>query len=720
MAVIQKIRSYGVILIIVVGVALFAFIAEELVRAISTNSNSNRAVVGTVYGEKINYEEFNSLYSEYENAVKMGNGGQNLNEDQSTQLRDQVWQDLVSQRIVEHEAEALGLTVSDEELQSIINNGQSPILSQTPFVNQQTGQFDVNQLKQFLSQYDEVMNNADIPQEYKDQFRELKDYWSFIKRQVRSNALAQKYQSLLASCMLSNPVSAKASFEGRNNESTILMAAVPFTAVKEKLEISDAEIKAKYDEMKKQYPDMFESDKELRSIKYIAVNVTASKADEEALREELTEYASQLATQDSARATVREARSQVIYNNTYVSKNALPRDIANQLDSLAVGTLRGPYTNLADNTMNVLKFFGKVQQPDSVQYSIIGVAGTDAKANATADSILNALNAGAPMDTIAKRYNQSIEPQWLTSAMAEQGQLNDENRMFVNTLFNAAVGNYQKIETSTGKLIVKVSDRRNVIDKYNVAVIKRDIDFSKETYGDAYNKLQEFMAKYQTQAEIEENAAKNGYSLQETQYMAPSVHRIANLRGTTDALRWVFDEAKQGDVSKIQECGENNDAMLVVIVDKIHKKGDRDINDPNLHSVLEQEVAKDRQAELLLAKFKDTKSIADVAKLEGAVQDTIRHITFSSPVFVQKLASSEPALTGAVAASKKGQFQTGVRGQNGVYAFQVLNQEKKNGKLDEKAEESQLSSVAMRNMNGLMSALLRSAQVQDRRYKMFN
>ncbi len=720
MAAIQKIRSYGPILIAVVGIALFAFIAEELVRAISTNRNSNRAVVGTVYGEKINYEEFNNLYAEYESAVKMSNGGKNLTDDQTTQLRDQVWQDMVSQHLIEHETEALGLTVSDEELQHIINNGQSPILSQTPFVNQQTGQFDVNQLKQFLSQYNEVMNSAEMPEEYKEQYRELKDYWNFIKKQVRSNALAQKYQSLLAGCMTSNPVSAKANFEGHNNESTILMAAVPFTAVKDKLEATSQEIKAKYDEMKTQYPEMFSSDQEMRSIKYIAVNVSASKADEEALRQEMIGYASQLSDPDSALQTVREARSQVTYNNTYVSANSLPRDIAGQLDSMAVDTQRGPYNNYSDNTMNLLKYYGKVQQPDSVQYAVIGVAGTDEKADKTADSILTALNAGAPMDTIAKRYNQSAEPQWLTSAMAEQSQMNDENRMFVNTLFNAAVGSYQKIETSNGRLIVKVNDRRNIIDKYNVAVIKREIEFSKETYGDAYNKLQEFMAKYQTEDEIEENAAKNGYTVRETQYMLPSAHHVANLKGTTDALRWVFDEAKEGEVSKIQECGAANDALLVVMVDKIHKKGDRDINDPNLRALLEQEVIKDKQAELLIAKTKDAKSVADVAKIEGAVQDTIRNITFSSSVFVQKLASSEPALTGAVAASKKGQFRTAVRGQKGVYAFQVLSQNKKEGKFDQKSEENMLSSTSMRNMNSLMSVLVRSAKVEDRRYKMFN
>ena len=153
MATLQKIRSKGTILIIILGLALFAFIAEELVRALSSSRNANRQVIGQVYGDNVNYLEFNELCDEYENAVKLSNGGQNLTEAQSIQLRDQVWNDFVSQKIIEHEANALGLTVTDAEVQNIINTGSNQLLRQTPFVNQQTGQFDVNILKQFLTNY---------------------------------------------------------------------------------------------------------------------------------------------------------------------------------------------------------------------------------------------------------------------------------------------------------------------------------------------------------------------------------------------------------------------------------------------------------------------------------------------------------------------------------------------------------------------------------------
>ncbi len=718
---IQKIRSYGVVLMCVVGLALFAFLAESLFTAVSTNSNMQRLVVGEVYGENINYEEFNQLYDEYENMVKMSNGNQNLTEEQSTQLRDQVWQEMLTQKLIQHEAAELGISVSDAEVRTIINTGASPVLSQTPFTNPTTGAFDVNQLKQFLAQYDEIMGSAEYPEQAKDQVRQLMNYWKFVEKQVRQQALAQKYQSLLGACFNSNDVSAQANFDARMTESSIVMAAVPFTAVKEEgMEASESEIKAKYNEMKTQYPDMFSSQQELRSIKYIAVSITASQADKDALQQELQEYGQALQAEDANVANiVRESRSLIPYNGLFVSKRSLPNDIANMLDTLAVGSLKASYTNYAENTMNVVKYIGRTQQPDSVEFRRIDVMGTDAKAIAQADSILTALKAGEPIDSLAKRYNQAAAATWLTSAQVDGAQLNEENRKFINTLFTTAQGQYDKVQTTGGTIIVKVTERRNIIDKYNVAIVKRDIAFSQETATKAYNEFSSFLAANPTQEDIEANAAKSGYTVQTTEYLTPNVHYIANIKGTTDALRWIFDKAEKGDVSELYECGDGNDRLLAVMVTEIHEAGDRDINDPNLRTVLEQEVLKDQKAAKLVEQMKNMKSVQEVAKMEGAVQDTIQHITFTAPVYVQKTASSESALAGAVAAAQKGQFVSGVRGQGGVYAFQVLNQTKRNGKFDKEQEEQQLSTSYMRSTNNVVGVLLRSANVQDNRYKFY-
>ena len=713
MATLQKIRSKGTTLIIILGLALFAFIAEELVRALSSSRNASRQVIGEIYGESVTYQEFNDLVDEYENAWKLGNGGQNLTEAQSIQLRDQVWSELLRTRVIEHEAEALGLTVTDAELQNIINTGSNQLLRQTPFVNQQTGMFDVNMLKQFLTNYEEIQNNPEYPEAQKEMLVQYYKYWKLVEKQVRHDVLAQKYQTLLSSCLISNPVSAKAAFEARNNETKVLLASVPYTSIKDsEVEPTEEELKAKYEELTKQMPDMFDMQDEARDIKYILVPVTASDADRQALTAEMNEYKAALDSTDNIANVVRESRSSVSYSGLPVSKKSLPSDIAAQLDSINPGATFGPSVNAATNTMSVIKYIAKVQQADSTEVTYIDVIADKA------DSVLAVLNSGEHIDSVAKRLDTQSQTQWITSAIIDSQSWPESLKSFFHGIFQSPAGAFKSYELPGGVRIAKVNERRNVIDKYDVAIIRRNIDFSDDTHNTIWNKFSSFLAANPTQADIEANALKAGYQVQTAQYVSSADHYIANVPSTTDALRWVY-KSKVGDVSELFEAGEAHDQFLVVMLTAIHKRGLRDFNDETLRQYLTQEVLKDKKAAQLLPKVEGAKSLAEVAKISGALQDTISHITFAAPVFVASTASSEPILSGAASAAAKGQFVTGLKGEAAVYAFQVLEKNKLEGKYDEKQELAQQSSTILRGIGGFMQNLVRKAKVVDDRYKFY-
>ena len=208
MAAIGRIRSWGPVLVTVIGLALFAFIAEELFRSCESQRNQERQQVGEVLGKKIDVQEFQKLVDEYSDVIKMTQGRDNLTDEDLNRVKDMVWQTFVQNTIIENEAEKLGLTVTDEEIQNMLNAGTNPMLAQTPFVNQQTGRFDVNLLKQFLSEYQKAQTSN--PQ-MADQMRSMYNYWTFIEKNLRQQTLSQKYQALLGACFLSNPVSAKLS-----------------------------------------------------------------------------------------------------------------------------------------------------------------------------------------------------------------------------------------------------------------------------------------------------------------------------------------------------------------------------------------------------------------------------------------------------------------------------------------------------------------------------
>ena len=714
MAALQTIRSKGKVLIAVVGLALFAFIAEEFVRSLSYSQNESRQRIGEVYGESINIQEYSKLVEEYTSVVKFTSGMTSLTDDQLTMLRDQVWQTYVNQKLIEHEAEKLGLTVTDAELQNIISTGKSPLLAQTPFRTQQ-GTFDANALKQFLTEYNEVVNKMDITAESKEQYVNMYNYWQFIEKSLRHQTLAEKFQNLLTGAMLSNPVSAKMNFDARSIERDILMTAVPYTSVKdEEVKVEDADLQAKYEEMK----EIFRTNQETRDIKYIDVAVKASQADKDALKAEMDGYAKALNEGGNAAKIVREAASKIPYSALPISANAFPSDIAKAIDTLKVGAQVGPYNNIADNSCNIIRLISKVELPDSVELRQIAVPGVDMEAaQKTADSIMTALQAGTHFDSIAKKYNQPGTKNWITGKDYEGQMMDENNRKFIETVTTASTGSYNKIVLDgQGVIIAQVTDRKNFINKYNAAVIKRTYDFSKETYGKAYNDFSAFLAGNPKAEDIEANAQAAGYTVQTRNAMSCAEHNVANVRRTSEALRWVFNEdTKTGDVSPLYECGDN-DHMLVVILTAVNEKGYLPWNDEQVKTFLTTEVQKEKKAALLMEKMANVKSVADAAKIAGAVTDTIKHVTFGSNTFVSKVGTTEPALSGAVSTAKKGDFKAGIEGKGGVYAFQVLGQHSHETKFDEKKEMQQLTQMNMRALSTFTSELYQKANVEDKRY----
>ena len=287
MAAIGKIRSWGPVLATVIGLALFAFIAEEMFRSCEATGNERRQQVGEVLGKKISVQDFQSLVEEYEDVLKMTQGRDNFSEEELNQIKDQVWQQFVNNTILEKEANKLGLTVTDEELQNVLKAGTNPMLMQTPFVNQETGRFDVTQLTKFLADYKKAQQTPEVAEQYQRMY----NYWKFIEKQLRDNLLGQKYQTLLAQCLFSNPISAKMAFAGQNEESDILLAALPYSTIKDdEVEVTDADLKKMYDERK----EMFKQYVESRDIKYVDFQVVPSAADRTELNKSMAAAKEQL------------------------------------------------------------------------------------------------------------------------------------------------------------------------------------------------------------------------------------------------------------------------------------------------------------------------------------------------------------------------------------------------------------------------------------------
>ena len=716
MAALGTIRKRGVILVCIISFGLFAFIAEEAFRSCDSAKNNERQQIGEVFGEKISVQEFQKLVDEYTEVIKMQQGQDNLPEEQMNQVKDMFWNSYIQNKIVAHEAEKLGLTVTDAELQDILKTGTNPMLAQTPFVNQQTGRFDVSALQKFLADYKAQKANPSANAQMMDQYTKIYNYWSFIEKTLRQQTLAQKYQSLLAHCFLSNPVEAKMAFKEENEESKIQLAAFPYSDIQDdKVKVVESDLKAKYDEMKARFKQPVES----RDIKFVDIQVEASQADRAALNKEFAGYHTQLAAAADPTEVVRKSASTVAYLGIPVGKDAFPSDIAATLDSMAVGATTAVKANKADNTLNIVKLVNKQQLPDSIQYRVIQVAAASvAEAKTKADSIQGAISGGADFEAIAKKYGQTGEKAWMTTRQYEFAQSMDkDNKAFINALNTQAVNATSQLQLGQGYVILQVCDRKAMIEKYTAAVIKKNVDFSQDTYRTAYNKFSSFVSANQTADEIVKNAAKSGYKVQDLKDITTATHYVANIHSTREALKWIF-EAKEGSVSPMYECG-NNDHLLVVVLDKINRIGFRGLDDPQVKEMVKAEVIKDKKAEMIEAKLNGVKNIA-AAKSKGAKVSEVNQITFAAPVFVASAGASEPALSGAVSATKKGAFSAHpVKGNAGVYLFLVTNKSNRPVKFNEKAQEQKCRQKSMQYAGNFMNELYLNANVVDNRYLFF-
>ena len=715
MAVLGKIRSKGAILVGAISLALIAFLAGDAARSCEGMKGESHQQIGKILGENISVQEYQKLFDEYQSAIKFTMQRDNLSEQELNQVKDQVWQQLVSSRVLEADAKKVGLTVTEKEIENVLSEGTNPVLTQTPFVNQQTGRFDVNALKQFFDSYNKA-KAAKSPE--LDQMQAVYDYWLFVEKNLRTQLLAQKYQALLASCVLSNKAEATMAFKDNNEESQIQLASLAYSSVKDAdVKISDDDLKAKYDELK----PAFRQSVETRDIKFVDYQIKASAADRKVVAKEMNDFQHQLATATDPSGVISKSGSEISYLGLPVSSKAYQQypDIASKIDSLSVGTT-GVFENSQDNTLNVIRVFSKAQLPDSVQFRQISVgAATPDEARAKADSIQKALAGGADFEALAKRYGQTGEKAWFTGQQYEMAPtMSVDNRTFVNALLNGEVNATQNLALTQGNVILQVLDKKAFTTKTTAAIIKKPIDFSKDTRSNAYNKFSEFVAKSSSVAELEKNASKSGYRVQSLNDLSTAEHYIGGIQGTHDALKWLFS-AKQGEISPLYECGDN-DHLLVVALTAVHPQGYRPWDDAQVKEVLKREVMKDKKAEMLMAKLKGVNSIA-AAQSKGAKVSTVNQITFSAPAFVQATGSVEPALSGAVAGTAAGKFSKApVKGNAGVYVFQVVKKALRAGsKYNEAMVMQQTAQMNMQLISNFMQDLILKANVVDNRYLFF-
>ena len=714
MATLGKIRKHGWLLLVVIGIALLAFIVGDGIKALGPSKNIRN--VGEINGDKISVEEYQKAVNEYEEVVRFARGNNTITEAEIAQIKDEVWNQMVSTKLIEDEVSRLGITVTPAELEAALDEGSHTLLAQSMFVNQQTGKFDKDLLYNFLSEYNS-MDPSTMPSQYVDYYRNLYRYWNFIESNLKQELLLEKYEALVTNAQLSNPVAAQKAYDGRNNYCKLAFTVIPFTSLSDSaVTVTDADLRAVYNEHKENFRQFAEG----RDVTSIDVAVVPSEEDRTALMAEVSEVAGQLAetAESEIDAVVRMSESTIPFSLMPRTAAGLAEDVAERIASMNIGEVAPAYYNEADDSYNTFKFLAKTTAPDSIQFRQIQVVEEEeARRTELGDSIYNALLAGADFAELAERYGQPTEPNWLGSASYERSTIIGDNATYLVTLNSMKKGEIRKLSLQGVDLILQVTETKNPVEKYLVADIKRPAYFSKDTYNAAYNRLSQFVASNQSIDDFKANAEEAGFRLLDLNGLQNTAHSIGGVTSTRDALRWAFG-AKKGEVSQIFEAGAN-DHLLALALEDIHPAGYASLE--TVKDMLTYEATNNKKAEKILASVKNVKTLAEAAALDGAKTDTLARVTFSSPVFVSAVPASEPALSGVAATLEQGQIAGPIKGNGGIYFVQVVERGQGAQTFDAAQEQKNAISTATRSLGHtrLVNELFTKGKVVDNRYLFF-
>ena len=711
MATLEKIRSKAGLLVLVVGLALFAFIIGDFLNSGSTYFRQTQERVAKVDGEVIKIQDYQGRIDEMTEMYKMQSGQNNLPEEYMNQIRQSVFDAMVQEVVLDEATAKLGMGVSPEELFDMVQGENiSPMIQQMQmFVNPQTGAFDKTALLNFLKTIDDD-NIASYPADQQAQLIQARNFWLFWEKNIKRQRLEQKYTTLLSKAVSANVLDAKEAFDNAAENSDIVYAMQSYASIPDStIEVSKSEIEKLYNQRKELYKQ-----KEGKVIKYIAVDIRPSQEDYDKASADIESLKEEFKTSEKVADIVNE-NSEVPYMDAFFTENAFDPEMKQFATTSEVGAVYGPVFD--NDKYRMFKLVDKKMAPDSVKVSHIMLAnGDEARTTALADSLMNVLKNGGNFAELAKEFSADQAAEnggelgWFTEITALRGV----NEDFKNAVFSTPVNEVVKVKSLYGTHLVKVTEKTANVNKYKVADIDMTVSPSSKTYSNIYNELNQFISKNNDLAKLDDAAKEAGYNLISGVTVTADNQTLGSIKNSRPVIRWAF----QNDKGKISEIFECDDKFVIAGIEGTLKEGYRSL--ASLTPTLRAEIAAQKKGEKISAdlKAKNLTSVESYADAMGSRVDSVKFINFGT----RRIAGIgvEPKLNAMVSVAEVGQVSEPVAGNNGVYVFKVYDRNKDAKEYNEADEIKALdASNAYRFGFQAIQSLVNKADVEDNRIRFF-
>ncbi|MDR1880803.1 MAG: SurA N-terminal domain-containing protein [Tannerellaceae bacterium] len=709
MATLEKIRNKAGLLVIVVGLALFAFIIGDFLNSGSTFFRQSQEKIAEVDGESITIQDYQERIDEMTEVYKMQSGSNNLPEEYAAQMRQSVFDGMVQDIILSEALYKLGMTVGAEELFDMVQGENiSPIIQQMPmFNNPETGAFDKTALLNFLKTIDDD-NIGNYSPEQQAQLLQAKNFWLFWEKNIKRQRMEQKYTTLLGKALAVNVLDAKASFSETEESADIVYAMQSYSSIPDStINVSKQEIEQLYKQRKELYKQ-----KEGKVIKYIAVDIRPSKEDYDKAAAEVESIREELATAERIADVVNE-NSEIPYIDAFFSENALDPEMKQFVTTASVGDIYGPA--FENDKYRIFRLIDKAVAPDSVKVSHIMLA-NNGKEVALADSLMAVLKAGGDFAQLAQEFSTDQSAQnggelgWFTEVAALRG-LNEE---FKHLIFSTPLNQVVQLKSTYGTHLVKVTERTANIPKYKIADIDITVTPSSKTYSNIYNELNQYITKNQDIAKMDETAKEAGYNVVSNITVTASDQTVGNIKNSRQIIRWAFQNSG-GKISDIFEC---DDKFVVAAVQGTLKEGYRSL--ASVEAALKSELIARKKGEQIARdlKAKNLASLQAYAEAMGSQVDSVKFINFATRRITG--IGAEPKLNAMISLAQPGRLSEPVSGTNGVYVFEVIHKEKEAKEYNEAEQIKTLeASNAYRYGYQAIQSLTNQAKIVDNRIRFY-
>lgn len=704
MAVLQKIRNgAGILVIIFVGVALFLFIIDP--QTFDWLRNLNRTTIAEVGGDKVDLKEFQQYEMYHENYIKAAQNKSSLSAEESEQVKQIAWNDVMQKHLYQKEIAKAGISVGEEELNDLLYGSNIHYVIRQNFTNPNTGMMDTAQIKNF---FENAYSN--------EQYAAIAEYWKTI---IKADRLSTKYSNLIAKGFYAPTELAKKDYIDRNTQYSCELLFKNFMSIPDdSIPINEKEIKKYYEKNSYKY----QQEKESREFEYVIFNVLPSSEDTLAIKteiEDLYKEFNDLATgfEDFAASNDLNKTPQI-----FIGKENLPRGLEDDFFDQPNGTVSDII--LDRNSFFFTKIMENDIRPDSVQLAYIAIAPNDTttieQCKHKADSIKILVETGKMDFQIMAYFNSADET--TKQKGGDLGWFKEGIRPDLNEFaFKGKVGDMIILDLTNNQGnqsvgLFRLSNHNEKTRKVKLATIYKFINFSAGTWDKVYLEASKFMSDCRSSVDSFDSIVIKNNLIKRVAAVGELDNKFSNIENSRVLIKWVYgEEVKIGAISDVQDY---LDKFLVAKVSTIKTKGVQALE--YVEDRIKIEVIKNKKAEQLSEKMtKDLngKNLIDLNNQNGYQYDTIASLAFSSfsiPGF-----GPEPKINGLIAGSKEDIITKPLQGNNGVYVLKVLKKTTAPEKDDYTPEKLNYIQSMSNQVYKINQSLEKNAKVQDYRSRFF-